>query len=158
MEVAETLPSSCNITLPYSSTITANETEPVQESNNHNELTVSQIPSLSKKLCFRHHILFVDLQLFWQRACIFFFTVKNYWIIWMMRIRKWLSQDPKNLLIRYDENLQNDLNWLFSVTWRLFRECFPILLWPSKCWSCFQSTDLYLCKMYRFYSSWSNST
>lgn len=46
MEVAETLPSSCNITQLYSSTIAANESEPVQDSENHNKLIVSLITSL----------------------------------------------------------------------------------------------------------------
>lgn len=46
MEVAETLPSSCNITQLDSSTIAANESEPVQDSENHNKLIVSLIPSL----------------------------------------------------------------------------------------------------------------
>ena len=46
MEVAETLPSSCNITLLDSPAIAANKSEPVQDSENHNELIVSLIPSL----------------------------------------------------------------------------------------------------------------
>ena len=46
MEVAETLPSSCNMTLPDSPKITANESKSVQNSENHNELTVSLISYL----------------------------------------------------------------------------------------------------------------
>lgn len=131
MEVAETLPSSCNITQLDSSTIAANESELVQDSENHNKLIVSLIPSLWNIIYFQapYFICGVAVVL---TACLYLFLHSQ-------KLLDQLDDENKEMAEpRPEESLD-------TVGWKIFIEK------PSKWFNFSQLLGIFFVSVFLFY-------